>query len=183
MIHTSKVVSLPAREPPDVQRLRDAALGDREAFAELIRSQETMMYRIALSMLRRDADCADAVQEAIFKAWRGISKVRDPEWMRSWLIRILINECNQILRRRKRFGEMPPREPVAPPRASDDEIDVLRALESLSEAQRVPVVLYYYEDFSVEMIAHALGLPQGTVKSRLYAARQQLKRLLEVDET
>lgn len=85
-------------------------------------------------------------------------------------------------RRRRRFSEMPALEPIAPEFRSDDALDVKRALASLPDSQRIPILLYYYDDFSVEMIARAMKLPVGTVKSRMYAARKQLRRLLEVEE-
>lgn len=181
------VVAMPDKiEPPTHRLAQKAAQGDRQAFAELIREAEPMLYRIAWSMLQNEQDCADAVQDTILSAWRSIGGLRNPAWFRTWLIRILINACKQLLRRRARTGEMPMAELTAPAihsaSACDDALDVRRALATLSDRERVPVMLYYFDDMPIAEIARALSVPEGTVKSRLFAAKKRLKRLLEVDD-
>lgn len=181
MQQPSNIIDLPVTASTDAQLVESASLGDRQAFSVLIRSCESMLYRIAWSITFSDADAADATQEAIFKAWRALPKLRNANVFRSWLVRILINECKQVLRQRKHRGEMPELELIGPSHLSDEALDVRRALLFLPERQRSIIMLYYYEDFSVQHISSVLKLPQGTIKSRLFAARKALKRLLEVD--
>ncbi len=174
------VVPLP--RPPTADLVRRAAQGDESAFCALIRAHEPTLYRAAWAILSDSSDACDAVQEAIFRAWRALPSLHDPAFFKTWFTRIAINECKMLLRHRKRVAPMPDTDLPAPLHPIDESLDVRRALQSLPDKYRAPVVLYYYEDFSVDQIAHALALPQGTVKSRLYLARQQLKTLLEVDE-
>ncbi len=182
MQEPSKVIPMDRARAQETALAREAALGDQQAFAQLVRANEGALYRIAWAMLGSDADSCDAVQDAILRAWVSLPGLREPQWFRTWLIRILINECRQMLRRRKRTAPMPDAELGGPSGFSDEALDVRRAIRLLPEDQRMVTVLFYFDDFSVEMIARSLQMAEGTVKSRLHAARAKLKRILEVDE-
>lgn len=75
--------------------------GDKEAYIRLMRENKASMYRVAKAMLEREEDIEDAVSETILKAYMNISKLRKSEYFKTWLIRILINECNNLLKKRK----------------------------------------------------------------------------------
>ncbi|MGM1046337.1 MAG: sigma factor [Bacillota bacterium] len=81
----------------EVERAKE---GNHEAFINLIKPLELQMYNIAKAIVRQDEDCADAMQEAILKAYKSIANLRNPSFFKTWLFRILINECNTILRKR-----------------------------------------------------------------------------------
>jgi RNA polymerase sigma factor (sigma-70 family) len=151
--------------------VRLAASGDAAAFAQLIESNEGMLYRVCRTILRSEADCADAVQDTVITAWQQIGKLRNSASFPAWAARICINRCY----RRARGSR--PQEAFAEPvvhGANDAKLDVMQAIQSLPEELRLTVVFYYFEDWSVEEIARALGTFQGTVKSRLHRARQLL---------
>lgn len=80
-----------------------ACSGDREAFSRLIREIQGELYRMARTLLNRDEDCADAIQEAILKAYRSVPKLREPAYFRTWMFRILIHECRRIYHKEKRM--------------------------------------------------------------------------------
>ncbi len=82
--------------------VKKAQKGDLDAFVRIMRDLEPRLYSLAKSILRRDEDCADAMQEATLKAYKSLSTLRKPEYFKTWMIRILINECNQLLRNRQR---------------------------------------------------------------------------------
>ena len=151
-----------------------------QQFRERALSCERRLYRMSYMLLGSEADCADAVQEALFKAWRGRDKLRREEFFETWLTRILINECRSALRRRRTTVpiELIP-EPAAPPDADPTLHD---AIARLDEKLRLCVVLYYLEGYSVSEIARMLLLPSGTVKTRLTRARAALRNEL-TDET
>lgn len=140
------------------------------------------LYRISCGLLYREADREDAVQAAIEKAWRKAERLRDPAKLKPWLIRVLINECHTI--GRKRMREIPVDElpPVQTPDQSH--IDALReGVMALPEMERMPILLHYMEGFSIEEIAGALHCPKGTVLSRMDRGRKHLRVFLTEDES
>lgn len=144
-----------------------------ETFADRIVAMQETLYRVSYSMLRQPADREDAVQECIRKAWQKRESLREERHMQTWVIRILINECYALLRRRQR--ELPTEampDWAAPP---DADLRLHDLFLSLSEKLRLPAVLYYIEDYDVSEIATMLRLPVGTVKSRLHRARKQMR--------
>ncbi|MBQ4089061.1 MAG: sigma-70 family RNA polymerase sigma factor [Clostridia bacterium] len=151
---------------------------DRQEFTQRVLSMNDKMYRIAYGQLRNTYDCCDAVQEAILKAWSSRDKLRKKEFFETWLIRILINECHDIQRRRKRVSPLD----YAPEHAnhiSEDISDVHDAVLALEEKYRLPIILHYMSGYTTEEIGRILHLPTGTVRSRLKRARERLKTELE----
>ena len=145
---------------------------EEERFVSEVRAMERTLYRVARGYLRTWDECADAVQEALCKAWDKRKRV-DESYFRPWLTRIVINECHNIGRRKKRLIPVaePEREPVPEPVLPE----LADALDTLPEKLRLPLTLHYLEGFSVEEIARILRIPAGTVKSRLHQARNQLR--------
>lgn len=131
------------------------------------------MHRVTVSLLARPHDRADAVQSCLLKAWQYRDRLRDQARFRPWLLRILVNECHSLLRRDMRFLL------VDVPDAHADEAvdtgDLRDAIQALPEKLRLPVLLHYVEDIPLREVAQALGIPEGTVKSRLSRARGLLK--------
>lgn len=145
-------------------------------FTDRVQRCERRLYRVARTMLRNDADCEDAVQEALFRAWARIGSLRHAEYFETWLIRILINECRAVYRRR-RAVETELTENICEP--EHDEGSLTEALMKLPEKQRIAIELHCIEGYSVRESAKILGIPEGTVKWRLKAARDSLKTELE----
>lgn len=159
-----------------------AQKGNREVFVRLIKAAEPSMYRVAKSFLKSDTECADAIQETILKAFQAIRSLKEPGYFKTWLIRILINVCQRMLKTNKQV--IPMAELVE--RAYDSEmqmgLELWEAVRSLEEELRVVVTLFYIEDLALKDIALMLDMPEGTVKSRLYRAREKLVRFLNVDD-
>lgn len=149
---------------------------DKQTFTAQVKEAERSLYRVARSYLPAEADCADAVQEALTRAWARLDTLRQPEYFRTWLTRILINECKTLLRKHRRDQPTDPSnmpEPLQP----DPPTGITEALNGLSSADRATLTLHYLEGYSVQEIAQLQRVPQGTVKCRLHRAR---KRLLAV---
>jgi len=148
-------------------------------FIDRVRKCERRLYRIARTMLRSDADCEDAVQEALLKAWAGRDSLRNEEWFETWLIRILINECKGFWRRRER-------KEVELTNEADHQTSgnpaLMDALMALDEKHRIVLELKYIEGYSVKETALILGIPEGTVKWRLNRAREALRKTLGEEE-
>lgn len=154
-------------------------MSDQE-FILRVQSMERRLYRVACAILWNDADCADAIQEAVFKAWLKRGSLREERYFETWLTRILINECKTLLRRRK-FIQLPLEE--AAPGARDDDLcgdlHLRSALAALPEKYRVPLLLHHLEGYGLEEVAQILKITPQMVKSRLYQARGKLARLLD----
>ncbi|CAH8773168.1 sigma-70 family RNA polymerase sigma factor [Paenibacillus dendritiformis] len=151
-----------------------AQAGDSEAFIHLMQEMELPLYRMALLMVKQEADCADAIQETMLKAYKSIHSLREPEFFKTWLYRILINECNKILKKRSQAVTI---EECPYPSANSmeyDKIDLHEAVDRLDENLRVVIVLHYFHDLPIHQIADVLDISAGAVKTRLHRARKTL---------
>ena len=150
----------------------------REEFAAAVTEHSRRMYRAARAVLDSDADAEDAVSQAVLQAWQSLDKLRDKDAVRPWLVKIAVN-CAYAQRRKQGkvvyLEDMQP-EPAAP--APPQNGGLWEAVCALSPERRAAVVLFYYEGMQIDEIAKALGVPRGTVKSRLSRARKQLKDML-----
>lgn len=154
---------------------------DKEQFTTAVLAAEPTLYRVAKTMLRSEYDCADAAQQAILRAWEQLDTLRSPRFFKTWLVRILINECTTLLRRQQRITsyDATVEENAIPTPAAVDHSELYDAIIALEEKLRLPVVLYYWEGFKVREIATMLGVPEGTVKTRLRTAREHLRKDLK----
>ncbi|USG67761.1 RNA polymerase sigma factor [Brevibacillus ruminantium] len=165
----------------DFQQDVDLAMrGDTDAFIRLILAHKNYLYSLARTYLNHDEDCSDAVQETIFKAFRSISTLKEPAFFKSWLSRILINECIQLLRAQKRMLIIEQSKwDCIPINVPYEAIELKEAVAYLEDDLRNVIQLYYYEDAPIKKIAKRLGVPEGTIKSRLHRARELLAEILE----
>ncbi len=134
------------------------------------------LYRVSYSQLSQSCDRDEAVQECLCKAWKKRHQLKDENFMQTWVVRILLNECHNIQRKRSRelpVNNLPER--AAP---ADADLELHDALFNLDETLRLPILLHYIEGFSVGEVAEILRWPQGTVKSRMLRGRQALKKFL-----
>lgn len=144
------------------------------AFSERVQAVRGPMWRIAWAILRSGADCDDAVQETLLRAWSRIGGLADERFFDTWLTRILINECRDLLRRRARSRQIPLE--AAPEAAAPAENAALRdAVFALPLSLRLPLLLHYMEGYSVKETARILRLPETTVHWRLHAARRKIR--------
>jgi len=160
---------------------KKAKRGDREAFIRLIRQMEGSLYRIARAILKNDEDAADSIQETILLAYQSVEKLRNPNHFKTWVIRILINQCKKTLKKRKNvFTLTPANEPHS--EHSMELLALREAIDQLEEELKVVLILHYFEDWPLKDIAEALKIPVGTVKSRLHRARQSLHTVWKSSE-
>jgi RNA polymerase sigma-70 factor (ECF subfamily) len=164
-----------------------AMAGDREAFTELTRQSIGKLYAVARLILRDNARAEDATQEALVAAWRQLSALRDPDRFDAWLRRLLVRACYREADKEQRQRRITTRiEPFAtagpdPGLAVADQDELERGFATLRPDQRALVVLHYYLGLPVQETSEVLGIPVGTVKSRLSRTTQQLRATLEAD--
>jgi RNA polymerase sigma-70 factor, ECF subfamily len=164
-----------------------AMAGDHGAFSELTRVAIGRLYAAARLILRDDERAEDATQEALVAAWRDLAALRDPDRFDAWLHRLLVRACYREARRgRRRWAiemEVRTTEGSEPDPALDvaDRDQLERGFRRLDADQRTVIVLHYYLGLSLDEAADALGIPPGTVRSRLHRATQTLRAALDAD--
>ena len=151
----------------------------KEQFSAKILAMERSLYRVAKSLLRNDEDCADAIQNAILKAYGKLHTLKNEEYFKTWVTRIVINESYAILRANKRLVSY--EEYMSDEQTVEEEeySPVFEEISKMKEKYRIPFVLHYVEGYTTTEIAKMLGLSEGAVKTQLFRARNQLKTQLK----
>lgn len=154
---------------------------NKEEFSRQVLAAESSLYRVAKSILHSDEDCADAIQNGILKAWKKLDTLRSDKYFKTWLTRIVINECYQLVRGAQKcvsLEEYPGWDAGAVSQI-EDESDVMVALVQLDEKYRVPIVLHEIEGYSVKEIGRIMGLSETNVRNRIFRGKQMLRKQLE----
>lgn len=155
----------------------------KERFTAVVEEAKDVMYRLSYGILKNKADAEDAVAESLLKAWEKLDSLKQDESLRGWLIRIVINTSKNILSARKRTIPCDQDELAAaisvqwePPGTG-----LWSHVWEMTEVYRTVLLLYYYSGYSVKEIAEVLRVPEGTVKSRLSRAREELRQIMEYE--
>lgn len=159
--------------------VRLAQSGSKDAFIQLMEGQKLSMTRTATAVLNHREDAADAVAETVAEAFSQLCGLRQPKYFRTWLTRVLLSNCYDILRQRRRYVPLDQLPETSSPQGqpSDDALDIRESLAALSENDRLVLGLYYLDGFKVREIAGLLGVKEGAVKARLSRGRQRLKKI------
>ncbi|MGD9599302.1 MAG: RNA polymerase sigma factor [Steroidobacteraceae bacterium] len=188
----------PFTELPDPELARRIAAGDEAALRVLMRRHNQTLHRTARSILKEDADAEDAVQEAWILAYRSIGGFRGEARLSTWLVRIVVNESIGRLRKRNRHAGVvhlvddgttagdAPDQPGLPEREAmrSEARRLLEArIDALPDVFRTVFMLRGIEEFTVEEVAIALGIPEATVRTRYFRARGLLRESIarEID--
>jgi RNA polymerase sigma-70 factor, ECF subfamily len=175
-------------EPRDEDIVRRVVGGDVSAFGVLVERHERRVYNLALRMTGREDDARDATQDAFLTALRKLSSFRGDAAFTTWLHRVTVNACYDLLRKRgrgpvlERDGDIAHEPEPAPDHANDVDlsVDVRRALLEVPEDYRVVMLLHDVHDLPYEEVASIVGVPVGTVKSRLHRGRVALARIMGI---
>ena len=163
--------------------------GRPDAFGTLVERYDRAVYHLAYRTLRDQEEARDAAQEAFFKAYRSLRTFKPAAKFSTWLFAITYHACCDRLSRRKRYSneELPERAdtaagPESQAIANDEATRLRTAIASLPEKYRTVITLYHLQGQQYEEIAQVLGVPMGTVKTHLFRAKEQLRRILN-DQT
>jgi RNA polymerase sigma factor (sigma-70 family) len=150
---------------------------EEEVFMQTVLGQQKLLYGIAYSYLRNEADTLEVLQEATCRAWNKRKSLKDEARFAPWLIRIVINCCNDELRRRKRALTVKPAGTASDmmEMKSDLRLDMEQALDGMKPKYRQVLVLKYYRDMTVTEIAEILDRPEGTIKTWLNKGLKHLR--------
>lgn len=154
--------------------IRLAQQRNEDAFTELMQSQMQAMYKTARAILKNDEDVADAMSETILICWEKMKQLKKSEFFKTWLTRILINECNNILRQRKRVHPVEEVEETAGTVYEYENVEWVEMMNGLDEKYRLVMILYYVNGLNTTEIASALHIPVSTVRTRLSRGRNQM---------
>lgn len=161
-------------EAPPAERSRADAKTD---YTERVLAIKGTLYAAAMAITQNAQDAEDAVSEAVLRGFLKLDSLKKPEYFATWLTRIVINTA--ITSRRKRRASAPLLIDVpAAGQRTDEKLDIQRAIAALDEKTRVVCVLYYFERMTIPQIAKAVGAREGTIKSRLFRAREKLREVL-----
>ncbi|MCI8614209.1 sigma-70 family RNA polymerase sigma factor [Parablautia intestinalis] len=150
----------------------------QQQFVTEVLAAEKQLYGIARSMLKREVDCEDAIQNTLLRAYANLKTLRNDKFFRTWLTRILINECYRILKKERHL--VPYEEAENKSTEWENEYsEVYEALMTLKEPYRLAFVLHYIEGYSVKETARILKISETNAKQRLLRARSQLKEILK----
>ena len=150
---------------------------DNETFAKLVKEYTPNLYRLALGILHNNDDAEDAVAESILKSYEKIHTLRNVDSFRAWIMRIVANEAKYIYAKNKRSTPIENVE-IYMPEFEDEHHELWDIVMDIDVAYREVIILYFYEQLSIKEISKILHIPEGTVKSRLYRGKQQLKTYL-----
>lgn len=160
--------------------IRKAKDRDPDAFTTLMQQYTKDMYRVAIVILMNDEDTADAIQETILDCWERIGTLREDRYFKTWLTRILINNCYDIRKKREDFA---PLEEYEPPASEDSyNLELKEALTALDEIYRIPMLLYYGQGWKTKEIAGLLHVSTSTIQTRLARGREKLAAYYRKEE-
>lgn len=162
--------------------VRLAKKRDADAFTKLMQTQMQNMYKTARALLENDEDAADAISDTILACWEKLDQLKNPEYFRTWMTRILINKCNDILRKKKDLyfmGDESREIPFSP--QEYDNVEWLETVKGLDKKYRMILILYYVNGLKTTDISKVLHIPVSTVRTRLSRARDQLALLYQFE--
>jgi len=160
--------------------------GDLKAFTQIFLLLKDDLYKIAKTRLICDSDIDDAIQETMIQTYKSIKSLRKPESFKSWIIRILINNCNKIYKKQKKFISY---EQHLDNYLDDNrqnliqtDIDFYLLMKFLNDDERTAITLYYLENYNIKEISKILKTNENTIKTRLSRAKKKIKNNYKGDE-
>jgi RNA polymerase sigma-70 factor (ECF subfamily) len=172
----------------DVVSVARCLRGDASAFEPIVARYQRVLFSVALRMVGSYEDALDATQNAFVRAYEGLDTYDPNRRFFSWIYRIVVNECLNLRRARRATEPIPEAEESGAPdpeqmaEAAEQSVWIESALVRLSEEHRLVVVLRHFAELSYAEISEAIGVPEKTVKSRLFEARQRLGELLRLPQ-
>lgn len=161
---------------------RLARQGDSDAFYNLICEHKEQMYKIAYSYFRDNQDALEAIQEVTYRAYNNIHKLKNPQYFKTWLLRILINYCIDENKRKKKIVVLPDAVSAGQEEDIDSKLEINHAIEKLNPNYRSIIILKYFEDLTINDIASVMEKPTGTIKTWLNRALKELRMILREEE-
>ncbi|WP_277587367.1 sigma-70 family RNA polymerase sigma factor [Psychrobacillus antarcticus] len=154
-----------------------AIKGDDQAFLQVMQLYKDTLYRTAFAFLKNEHDALEAMQEVTFRAYQKIHSIKEPTYMKTWLVRIMMNYCQDQLKKRKRYNSSKSLKEIG---FTEDttKLEIDEAIASLTSGEQQLIFLKYFQNTKIKEIAELEKIPEGTVKSRLHKALKSLRNFL-----
>lgn len=166
----------------EIRLVKKAVRGNPDAYGELVKEYQEYLYKMAFLSMKDEQEALDLVGSVILKGFQKIHTLKNPEWFRTWITRILINTANDERKKIISYTELVEAHAAKEPGISTEErCDLTAAIQQLPEKYKTVIILKYFSGFSVQEIAYTMNSPEGTVKAYLSRARKELRNILKED--
>lgn len=164
--------------------IKKAKRGDTKSFSQIIMQVKDHAYRIAFCYLKNEEDSMDAVSDAVEKAFINLRKLKQPQYFKTWFIRIVINECKLQLRGKEKVTALADHLYLNKDQleSREEKLDLQCCLIELPALERVMIYLKYYMGYTLDEIAEMMDISSGTVRTKIYGSLKILKSKLEARE-
>lgn len=159
----------------------EAINGNKDAFALIFLSIQSKLYKIAFNRLKNEADALDAIQETIIIVYNNLKKLQNIDSFNNWVISILVNECNKIYNKKNKIkvSDISYEEDTLTTENINENLFFEDLLNSLNEKEKIVIILYYKNDYSIRKISKTLNIKSNTVKSIIKRAKEKIKKNLK----
>ena len=165
-----------------IQLVKKAVRGSKSAYGELIAEYQVYLYKTAFLYVKNEADSLDAVQECVMRGLLAIGKLKEPQYFKTWITRILLNCIWQGKKQTQTVALEEYSEKGVENYLIEEKVDLYDAIDSLKEQYKTVVILFYFQELKIKEIARIMEIPEGSVKAYLYRAKKQLRRWLEGEQ-
>lgn len=163
-----------------IEIVEKAIAGNEEAILEILKENEDTLYRTAFAYLRNEHDAIEAIQELTYRTLKKIHTVKKPEFINTWLVRILINICLDM---KKKQEKLVYKDPIELPSSLDNrDFEIVTLIEKLPKEQQELIYLKYFQNLKNKEIAQLKNIPEGTVKSRLHGTLKKLRKFIRKED-
>lgn len=149
-------------------------------FCDNIKNLENGMYRLSYSILKNEEDAQDAVQEAIYNAYKNLETLKDKRKFKSWIYKIITNTSLEILRNKKNYIDIEQENIPAEKIDIDTNLTLWKAVQGLEQPYRTTITLFYYEDMSIKEISEITGSKVDAIKKQLSRGRDKIKEVIDI---
>ncbi len=149
-------------------------------FCDNIKNLENGMYRLSYSILKNEEDAKDAVQEAIYNAYKNLETLKDKRKFKSWIYKIVANTSFEILRNKKNYIDIEQENIPAEKIDIDTNLTLWKAVQGLEQPYRTTITLFYYEDMSIKEISEITGSKVDAIKKQLSRGRDKIKEVIDI---
>ena len=149
-------------------------------FCDNIKNLENGMYRLSYSILKNEEDAKDAVQEAIYNAYKKLETLKDKRKFKSWIYKIVTNTSFEILRNKKNYIDIEQKNIPAEKIDIDTNLTLWKAVQGLEQPYRTTITLFYYEDMSIKEISEITGSKVDAIKKQLSRGRDKIKEVIDI---
>jgi len=165
--------------------VKSAIKGNKDAFTTLIHQYKKDLYKIAYMYTKNEDDAFEAIDEAVYKAYISIKKLKDPNFFKTWITKILINECINILRKKNKIvledNNLNHEVAAMDLNLNCDYEELYKAINTLNDKQKMAITLKYFDDLKTSTIAERMKVPENTVKSYIRRGISSLRNTLRGD--